>query len=362
MFCADILNVISSYSTNRSISRLLSTSKESWSKRNEVFFYQDWHITGGDKHKWCFSRMKSVSTDGAIPPRVENLTFWDIKESLFDGTMSRIPNTVKNLIFRINIPLKDIENGVIPSTVKSVHFLQDSCERIVGIPEGVEKLILSYWPKRGCAKRGYPHPGDIPNSVKLLKLGIYCEDFLQAGVIPETIKRLNLRFAIPKPSIRERYLPKSLTHLTINGPVCWVPNSVTHLTTTVYSSSSAPVFPQMSSITHLTVYGIITGGFARYIPKSVRHLKIGDIFRRELLPRDLPDFITHLTFEGMHCRRLTVGSIPASVTHLKIKSYMHIYSTEIPETVAQITLESSEIEIIGDLPEKTVVIRKYHTV
>lgn len=236
MFCTDILNLISEFSSNFTMCKLLATCKDYWSKRKEIWFYGD---TEYGKN---------------IPKKIKRLFIGDVKVEKGD-----IPPGVEFLFFRKSPPRKAFyhvfEKGLIPEGVKTL-VLPDN--------------IVAFVP--GCIVGSLE--GMIPQTVTDLTFG---NDFISLikNVVPKSVRKLEFG------SLFNQRFDKSdiegVTHLSFgmhfNQPIEGsIPDSVVSVSFGTFFNH--PIKGNLSKVVHLSIGRFFTLSVFDSVPDSVKFITI----------------------------------------------------------------------------------------
>lgn len=301
MFCTDILNTISSFSSNRDICRYLSTCKELRKKVDEVTFFE--RVYPLEKLPKNILKMEIRYADeiSKIPPSVRFLEIgW------LSSPIKSLPEHITHLRFTENFRFET--KGIIPKSVTHLTLEFDTPFEIC-IPDTVTHLEIGKLFNR-------PLKGLIPNSVISLKFGGYVRQNIK-GCIPNSVKYLTLGENMTYPM--KGCIPNSVTHLTFgryfNGSIKDViPDSVTHL---VFGTFFNQPIKEMSENYSLDKRNDpLDEPVKKYLPDSIKCLIFGDSFDKPI-GKALPSSLEYLKF-GVDFNHPLEHAIPPSLKYLKL--------------------------------------------
>jgi len=109
--------------------------------------------------------------------------------------------------------------------------------------------------------------------------------------------------------------PKSLTSLTIDNNSdedIEIPKTIKNLT---IKDANEKIIKNLCEGIEKIEIGFTIKNMKKYIPKSVKHLKIGSLCRYSDVTNCIPENVTHLTISGIMTETIK-GKIPTNVTHL----------------------------------------------
>ncbi len=302
MFCSDILNSIAFFSENLDVANFLSTCKDFWSKRDEVFFYETYH----PKNK--------------IPKNTKNIVI-----SNFHGIS--IPEGVVKL--RFEGYLIDSIKGKIPKTVTDIS-LSEGFGKLeeISFPENIKKIEFGYdFDKR---------VDWLPNFVCLTECRFGASFNTPVAQFPPNLKKLV--FGATFNQSLKGCLPKKLTHLVLGS---------------FFNKPVEDTFPE--SLLCLKFGCYFNHSLKGCLPKNLLHLKLGSRFDQEIrdcLPKTLlrltmgrefnqdvdllPELQTLVVENGSFSKKI---SLPRSMDSLKLLSF-NPEKIEMPESVNRLEIDS----------------------
>ncbi|KAK5578416.1 hypothetical protein RB653_008087 [Dictyostelium firmibasis] len=304
----------------------------------------------GFENQRTYSKTKYISTIPFIPSTIESLI---INTTFFGTRVGEIPKTITTLDIGLSGHSRVFDKGYLP---------RDSLS-LIDIKIG------------NCMNNQFLQPGDIPNSVKIIRFNNGFNQPLKRGIIPSSVTKVlfdkDSFFACPlevgsfpssvteiqfgsafNQEIKQGELPNGLITLKFGhffNRDFILPKNSTLKTLILSVNFNLPlsIGDLPSSLENLEFGDEFNKPIPKgVIPPNLTYLKLSKYFQQQLKPGDLPSSIKTLIFGGLKLNESMLKAIPSSVINLKFQylpTTIHNYTPFI-QTITTTTTTLKHLE------------------